>query len=101
MWTFTDDLTVLANLIVRSHMNEGVLKYYQIYPVDGYVLRIPNLDEYQKDENGNYVYDANGDRVLMSVCRSYGGATVAPDYDWTTNPDKYYAEPYEEGMTVV
>ena len=100
MWTYTDDLTLLINLIIRSRFKGGVLKHYQIYPVDGYVLRIPELDEYQMDEEGNYVLDENGNRILVMPYRSYGGATEMPNYDWATNPCNYYAELYEEGMTV-
>ena len=100
MWTYTDDLTLLPNLIIRSHFNDGVLKYYQIYPVDGYVLRIPELDEYEMDEEGNYVLDENGEYISVMPYRSYGGATAMPNYDWTTNPNNYYAELYKEGMTV-
>ena len=100
MWTYTDDLTLLANLIIRSRFKDGVLKHYQIYPVDGYVLRIPIMDEYQMDEEGNYVLDENGNRILVMPYRSYGGATALPNYDWQENPSGFYAELYEEGMTV-
>ena len=100
MWTHTDDLTILANLIVRSNFKDGVLKNYQLYPVDGYVLRIPILDEYQMDEEGNYVFDENGERILVMPYRSYGGATINTNYDWNINPNNYYAEKYNEDMQV-
>ena len=100
MWTFTDNLTILANLIVRGCFKDGVLIHYELYPCDGYVLRIPILDEYEMDEEGNLVLDENGDPILVMPYRSYGGATVMPNYDFTTNPNGYCAELYEEGMTV-
>lgn len=100
MWTYTDDANLLPNLIIRSKFKDGVLKHYQIYPVDGYVLRIPNMDEYQRDENGDYVLDEKGEKILTVPYRSYGGAVEMPDYDWTTNSENYRAELYEEGMTV-
>lgn len=100
MWTFTDDLTILPNLIVRSKFKDGVFKWYQLYPVDGYVLRITALDEYEMDDDGNYILDENGNRILVTPYRSYGGAMVMPNYDFTINPDGYYAELYEEGMEV-
>lgn len=100
MWTYTDDSTLLPNLIIRSQLKDGVLQFYQIYPVEGYVLRIPIADQYLMDEDGNYILDENGERILETPYRSYGGATEMPDYDWAANPENYYAELYEEGMIV-
>ena len=100
MWTHTDDCTILPNLIIRSVFLDGVLIHYRIYPVDGYVLRVLCFDEYLMDENGDYVLDENGERILVTPYRSYGGAVEMPDYDWATNPENYYAELYEEGMTI-
>ena len=84
MWTYEDDLTILPNLIVRSKFKDGVLKFYQLYPCEGYVLRIQLFDEYGIDENGN--------RVLVNVYRTMGGAVVEPSYDWGKNPNGYVAE---------
>ena len=92
MWTYADNLTLLPNLIIRSQFKDGVLKFYQMYPVEGYVLRIPTMDEYEMDENG--------ERILTMPYRSYGGAVEMPDYDWKTNSENYHAELYEEGMIV-
>ena len=92
MWTYNDDANLLPNIIIRSKFKAGILKHYQIYPVDGYVLRIPNMDEYRRDENG--------EKILTVPYRSYGGAVEMPDYDWKTNPENYHAELYEEGMIV-
>lgn len=100
MWTYTDNLTLLPNLIIRSQFKDGVLRFYEIYPFTGYVLRVPFMDEYEMDENGDYVLDENGERILVTPYRSWGGATEMPDYDWTTNPKNYYAELYEEGMII-
>ena len=52
------------------------------------------------DENGEYVLDENGERILVMPYRSWGGAVIVPTYDWATNPENYYAELYEEGMTI-
>ncbi|MBS6833508.1 MAG: hypothetical protein KH216_11935 [Clostridiales bacterium] len=100
MWTYNDDANLLPNIIIRSKFKDGILKHYQIYPVDGYVLRIPNMDEYRRDENGEYVLDENGEKILTVPYCSYGGAVEMPDYDWKTNPGNYHAELYEEGMIV-
>ncbi len=100
MWTYNDDANLLPNIIIRSKFKDGILKHYQIYPVDGYVLRIPNMDEYWRDENGEYVLDENGEKILTVPYCSYGGAVEMPDYDWKTNPGNYHAELYEEGMIV-
>lgn len=92
MWTYNDDANLLPNIIIRSKFKDGVLKFYQMYPVEGYVLRIPTMDEYEMDENG--------ERILTMPYRSYGGAVEMPDYDWKTNSENYHAELYEEGMIV-
>ena len=100
MWTHADDYTILANLNVRSIFKDGIFKWYELYPVDGYVLRIPILDEYQMDEEGNFVLDENGNKILVTPYRSYGGATINANYDWNINPNNYYAEKYNEDMQV-
>lgn len=92
MWTYTDDLTLLANLIVRSKFKDGVFKWYQIYPVEGYVLRIPYLDVTDTDPE-------TGETTFIPY-RTWGGATVTAGYDWATNPNGYYAELYDETMEV-
>lgn len=100
MWTYTDSFDTLPNLIVRSNFLDGVLEFFQIYPIEGYALRITVLDEYLTDDEGNYIFDENGERVLENPWRSYGGATALPDYDWKQNPDGFCAEIYEESMEV-
>lgn len=96
MWSFTDDYSILPNLYIRSQFKDGALQFYEIYPCDGYVLRIPSGDEYQMDKEENLILDENGNPILVRPYRTYGGATAMPNYDWTTNPENYYAEPYEE-----
>lgn len=99
-WDFVDDYTVLPNLNVKSVYKDGVFKWYQIYPCDGYVLRIPTNDSYQIDENGDFVLDENGNKILETPYRTWGGAMEMPNYDWTTNPKNYHAELYDESMEV-
>lgn len=91
MWTYTDNLTLLENLIVRSKFKDGVFQFYQIYPVDGYVLRIPTLDYTIEDLDGN---------TTVVQYRTWGGATELAGYDWATNPCGYCAELYDETMEV-
>jgi hypothetical protein len=91
-WTHSDDYNVLPNLYVRSCFKDGVFKWYEIYPCDGYVLRILSLDGYQTDENGN--------KILETPYRSEGGAMEMPNYDFATNPNGYIAELYDESMEV-
>lgn len=92
MWTYTDDLTMLENLIIRSNFKDGALEFFQVYPCEGYVLRIPALDEYELDEDGNFVYDKTGEKILVSEYRSDGGATAMPNYNWEENPTGFCAE---------
>ena len=100
MWSFADDYGILPNLYVRSRLKDGVLQYFQIYPCDRYVLRVPIMDEYQMDEEGNYVFDENGESILVMPYRTWGGATALKNYDFTTNPSGFCAELYDESMTI-
>ena len=99
-WTYTDNYNILPNLYVRSKFLDGVLKFYEIFPVTGYVLWIPKVDEYEYDEDGNPVYDEDGNPVLLYHYYSWGGATAMPNYDFEANVDGFQAVPYEEGMRV-
>ena len=99
-WTYENNYNILPNLNVKSVFQDGVLKRYDVYPCDGYVLRIYSLDEYEMDENGNFVLDENGNKILITPYRSYGGATARLNYDWATNPKGFAAELYEDGMII-
>lgn len=100
VWTYTDDYTILPNLNVKSCFSDGVFKWYEIYPCDGYVLRILSSDIYQVDENGDYVLDENGNPILETPYRTWGGAMCRANYDFATNPRGYMAELYDESMEV-
>ena len=100
MWTHTDDYNLLPNLYIRSQYIDGTFKFYEIYPCEGYVLRIPSGDTYVIDENGNYILDENGEKIVDVPYRTYGGATEFAGYDWSNNPENYHAELYVEGMEV-
>ena len=95
MWETTEDLTILENIIVQRKFKDGVLKYYQIYPCEGFFLRVPIMDEYKIDDEGNFVLDRNGEKILINPYRSNGGATEMPNYNWQDNPSGYYAEKTE------
>ena len=98
--THIDNYNILPNLIIRSFYNDGVLYVHEIYPQNGYVLRIPRNDVYLTDDEGNYVLDENGNYIVEFPYRSWGGASEFPSYDWVANPENYYAELYVEGMEV-
>lgn len=91
MWTYTDDYSLLPNLYVRSKFFDGVLKFYQVYPCEGYVLRILANDEYKRDEEGNIALDENGNPIIIPY-RTYGGAVELPNYDWVENSYGFCAE---------
>lgn len=99
-WTYSDDYTLLPNLYIRSKFLDGVFKWYQIYPCDGYVLRIPTNDSCQTDENGDYVLDENGNKILEMPYRTWGGAMEHAGYNWVENPKNYQAEKITENMIV-
>ena len=91
MWTYTDDYNILPNLYVRSHFHDGTLSHYQVFPVDGYWLRITTSDTYELDEDGNVVLDENGNPVVIPYL-SEGGATSKAEYNWSENPNGYIAQ---------
>lgn len=99
-WTHSDDYSILPNLYIRSIFLDGVLKWKELYPCDGYVLRCLYLDTYQTDENSDYVLDENGNPILETPYRTWGGAMCAANYDFATNPNGYIAELYDESMEV-
>lgn len=91
-WTYTDNYNLLPNLYIRTKFQDGVFRWYEIYPCEGYVLRIYSLDDNYIDENGE---------PYTEPYRTWGGATqINQNYDWVTNPAGYTAELYEEGMIV-
>jgi hypothetical protein len=93
-WTYIDDYNILPNLIVRSKFLDGILKWYELYPCEGYVLHVPSGDDYQRDEDGNLILDTNGNPINVMPYYSQGGATVMPTYDFTTNLENYHADLY-------
>jgi hypothetical protein len=99
--TYTDNYELVPNLRVRVYVNENnVVQIYEIFPCAGYVLRVYSLDEYLMDDEGNYIFDENGDKILVRPCRTWGGATARSNYDWTTNPKGFAAELYTPDMEV-
>lgn len=93
MYTYTDNLTLLENLNVRSVFKDGVFRRYELYPVEGYALHCPRSDMVIEDEQGN---------VIETIpYYTYGGASIIDEnYDFDTNPDGYEAVLIEEGMTI-
>lgn len=86
MWTYEDEFSILENLVIRKKIKDGELKFYQVYPREGYILRIPVLDVYEIDEDGEFVLDNAGNKILVREHISKGGATATPDYNWEENP---------------
>ena len=92
MWTYTDDHNVLPNLYIRSKFKDGTFMWFEVYPCEGYVLRIYSADSYQMDEDGNYVLDESGNKILEAPYYSDGGAMVRANYNWEENPNGFVAE---------
>lgn len=100
-WTPTHNTDIIPNLdIIAYHDENHILRGYEIYPLEGYVLRIYALDEYLMDDDFNYVLDENGDKILVKPWRIWGGATAVPSYNWETNPNGFAAELYTPDMEV-
>lgn len=100
-WTRSDpDYSLLPNLYVESVYKDGVLKWYEIFPCSDYVLHIPSGDVPAGDEEGNIIYDEDGNPVIDIPYYSWGGAMAPSDYDFETNPNGFEAVPYDESMRV-
>lgn len=100
-WRAVHNTNIISNLDIIAYYNENdELQIYEIFPEQGCVVRIYALDEYQTDENGNFVLDENGDKILVKPWRIWGGATAVPTYDWNTNPNGFAAELYTPDMEV-
>lgn len=85
MWTTNDLLDILPNITAKCHYKDEVLQFYQLYPVEGYLLHVPSGDSKQMDEEGNPVLDENGNEIIVPYL-SEGGATALPNYDFISNP---------------
>lgn len=92
-WTYQDDWDKLPNINVKHCYRDGVLVHYALYPAEGYVLHVPSGDDFAYDDEGNLT-----DELIPYY--TYGGATVLPGYNFTSNPRNYHADLYEEGMIV-
>lgn len=91
MWTHEDKYDILPNLYIRHHYQDGELSHYQIYPVDGYWLRITTSDTQKVDENGKPMFDEKGQPIIIPY-RTDGGAVAKKTYDFVENPNGYIAE---------
>lgn len=100
MFEFTENFDLLPNIRVKTAHKNGSVVFHQIYPVEGYVLRIPLCDTYKTDENGEFVLDDSGNKIIDEEYRTSGGAMVVKDYDWDKNPNQYTAEKFNKNMTV-
>lgn len=98
-WTVTHNTNIIPNLDVMMHYNENnELQFYEMLPLEGYVIRICALDEYVIDEEGNRVLNENDDKYLVKPWRTLGGATTVEGYDWEVNSQGFIAETYFEGI---
>lgn len=100
MFEFTENFNLLPNIRVKTTYKDGSVVFHQIYPVEGYVLRIPLCDTYKTDENGEFVLDDSGNKIIDEEYRTAGGAMVVKDYDWNKNQNQYAAEKFNKNMTV-
>ena len=100
-WTPVHNTNLISNLDIIAYYDENnILKGYEIFPDEGYVVRIYALDEYLMDDDFNYVLDENGNKILVRPWRIWGGAAEDPSYDWAVNPRGYAAELYTPDMEV-
>lgn len=90
IWTHSDNYDLIPNLYIRSHFKDGVLQFYSLYAIDGYVLYSPANDSYIYNEDGEIIYNENGSPAIEPYY-SQGGATEMPTYDWKINPKKWQA----------
>ena len=81
MWTYIDNFDKLPNINARAAYKDGVLRLYELYPVDGYVLHVPSGDFTEHNKDGNV--------ILHEPYYTWGGATCAANYDFAANPEGY------------
>ena len=80
MWTYKDVKGVLPNITIRENYQDGKLKFYEMFPDEGYFLHIPSGDV--KDE-------VTGE---VTPYHTEGGNTELVGYDFTENPEGYHAD---------
>lgn len=85
MWTIQEIFDILPNIIIKAHYKDEVLQFYQLYPVQNYLLHVPSGDSIEKDEEGNPILDENGEEIIVPYL-SEGGATTLKNYDFEINP---------------
>ena len=92
MYTREDNFNLLPNINAQEVYRDGVLEWYELYPLAGYVLHLPDGDYRDVDEEGNEIFEPY---------YTWGGAMVLPNYNFVTNPKGYEAIPYRDGMIVL
>lgn len=98
-WTIIHNTDIIPNLDVMMHYNENnKLQFYEMLPLEGYIIRIYALDEYATDEEGNRILNENGDKYIVKPWRTSGSATAVEGYDWELNSQGFAAESYFEGI---
>ena len=89
MWTHKDKKGILPNITVRENYQNGELKFYELYPDEGYLLHIPSGDVPLLDEDGNPTGE-------VQPYHTDGGNTELVGYDFEENPENYHADPEGE-----
>lgn len=90
---------IILNLDIITHYDENDnIQLYEIYPLDNYIIKIGNLDEYQTNEEGKLIFNETNDKVFIKSYYNNGGAAIPGSYDWEVNPNKYSAVLYHENI---
>lgn len=85
MWTHKDRKDLLPNITVRENYQDGELKFYELFPDEGYLLHIPSGDAPIFDEEGNPTGE-------VELYHTEGGNTELVGYDFESNPENYHAD---------
>lgn len=84
------------NIDIYNRYKDGVLSSYKVYPHEGYVMYDENdvYTEILYDENGDMVYDEDGNPVEVTVRRYFTMAGLNARYNFDNFP--YVAVPRSE-----
>ena len=87
MAVFTEELNTnynFPNINIYNRYRDGVLVAYRAYPYDGYVMydTTANLTAPKLDEDGNIIFDEDGNAIEVPVIQYFTMAGLSINYNF-------------------